>query len=224
MTQGSVFTNNHHSAIVSIERQRGLSHMRRLFSLVLTAATIFIFSIGLVAATTFDVTTTADSGAGSLRDAITLANANPGLDTITFHIPGSGVHTIIPASDLPNITDPVIIDGYTQPGASPNTNPLTLGPGALGSNAVILIELSGSGGAAGAPGLGLNISAGNSTVRGLAINRFARSGINLEPADGNIIEGNFLGTDPTGTVDLLTTTRKRAPSMAPPMALAAASR
>src|SRR5205807_1424701 len=197
MTQGSVFTNSHHSAIVSIERQPGLSHVRRLLSLVLTVATIFVFGIGLVAAATFDVTTTADSGAGSLRDAITLANANAGLDTITFHIPGSGVHTITPLPDLPTITDPVIIDGYTQPGASPNTNPLTLGPGALGSNAVILIELSGSGGA----GVGLNISAGNSTVRGLAINRFANSGINLSPADGNIIEGNFLGTDPTGTID-----------------------
>ena len=35
---------------------------------------------------TYDVTTTADSGAGSLRDAILQANANAGEDTITFHV------------------------------------------------------------------------------------------------------------------------------------------
>ena len=43
-------------------------------------------------------------------------------DVISFNILGGGVHTISPASALPTITDPVIIDGYTQPGATPNTN------------------------------------------------------------------------------------------------------
>src|SRR3954471_7177693 len=54
------------------------------------------------------VTTTADSGPGSLREAIETANATPGLDTITFDIPGSGVHTIQPLSALPPIADPVV--------------------------------------------------------------------------------------------------------------------
>src|SRR5690349_9027375 len=58
-------------------------------------------------------------------------------DTIAFSIPGSGVQTIIPASPLPTITDPVIIDGYTQPGASPNTL-------SAADNAVLLVELNGS--------------------------------------------------------------------------------
>ena len=49
------------------------------------------------------------------------------------------MHTIVPATPLPTISGPVTIDGYTQPGASPNTN----GPG-LGTNAVILIELDGT--------------------------------------------------------------------------------
>src|SRR4051794_13981404 len=62
------------------------------------------------------VTTTADSGPGSLREAIETANAAPGLDTITFAIPGSGVQTIQPLSALPTITDPVIVDGTSQPG------------------------------------------------------------------------------------------------------------
>ncbi len=67
------------------------------------------------------VTNTNDSGPGSLRQAILDSNSNPGPDTIDFNIPGSGVHTISPTSALPTITDPVLIDGYSQPGSSPNT-------------------------------------------------------------------------------------------------------
>ncbi len=116
-----------------------------------------------------------DDGTGSctLRAAIEEANANSGLDGVVFAIPGAGPHTIRPGSALPTITDPVVIDGYTQPGASPNTN----GPG-LGSNAFLLIELDGSNARQDANGL--RISAGNSTVRGLVINRFSGSGILLE--------------------------------------------
>ena len=57
----------------------------------------------------------------SLREAITLANAFPGADTISFAIPGAGVHTISLLSSLPAITDPVVIDGTTQPGFNPQT-------------------------------------------------------------------------------------------------------
>ncbi len=63
----------------------------------------------------FAVTNTNPSGPGSLADAITNANNTPGLNTVTFAIPGSGVHTIT-ASTLPVIADPVIIDGWSQPG------------------------------------------------------------------------------------------------------------
>src|SRR5262245_41057776 len=52
----------------------------------------------------------------SLREAILTANAHPGLDTIAFAIPGTGPHTVQPASALPDIADAVIIDGTTQPG------------------------------------------------------------------------------------------------------------
>jgi hypothetical protein len=93
-------------------------------------------------AATFIVTTTDDGGAGSLRQAMLDANAAPGLDTISFNIPGDGVRVIAVTSALPEVTDPVIIDGYTQPGAAPNSL-------AVGSNAVILIELDGT--AAGMP-------------------------------------------------------------------------
>src|SRR3712207_1774109 len=91
------------------------------------------------APTVFAVNSTADPGDGvcnstecTLREAITAANAGAGLDTISFNIPGSGVQTIAPATALPIITDPVVIDGYTQPGAQENTLQ-------QGSNAVLLI-------------------------------------------------------------------------------------
>jgi hypothetical protein len=139
-------------------------------------------------ADTFTVTNTNDSGAGSLRQAITDANNHAGLDTIGFDIPGSGVHTIMPASGLPPIMDPVVIDGYTQPGASQNT--LT-----NGDNAVLLIVLNAT-----AAGVGLNITGpgSGSTVRGLVINR-GSDGIQLTASAINCtIEGNFIGTDATG--------------------------
>src|SRR5438045_5667219 len=67
-------------------------------------------------ADTFPVTNTNDSGAGSLRQAITDANNHSGADVISFSIAGAGVHTITPGTQLPNITSPVTIDGSTEPG------------------------------------------------------------------------------------------------------------
>ena len=88
-------------------------------------ATAFFGLAALAAtATTYTVTTTADSGAGSLRQAILDANTNAGADTIAFDIPGSGVHTITPLTALPAITQSLTIDGYTQTGASAQHEPL----------------------------------------------------------------------------------------------------
>jgi hypothetical protein len=79
----------------------------------------------------FTVTNTNDVGPGSLRQAIFDSNVNPAppgtRNLITFNIPGPGVQTIMPASPLPDIVEPVLIDGYTQPGSSPNTNPPDMG-------------------------------------------------------------------------------------------------
>lgn len=154
-----------------------------------------------LAAATFTVINTDDSGAGSLRQAILDANANLGQDTITFNIPGPGVHTIIPTTALPDVTDSVVIDGYTQPGASANTL-------ADGDNAVLLVELNGSniGGAINFAGIQINSS--NCVVRGLVINRFPGAGISLSSSavpstsTSNTVEGNFIGTDPSGTTAL----------------------
>jgi hypothetical protein len=136
---------------------------------------------------TFMVTSTGDNGGlnplagagtGTLRQAIVDANAagtgtaaSP--DLIQFNIattdPGynstTGAFTIQPLSALPTITDMVVLDGYTQLGASPNT--LT-----IGDNAVLKIVLDGSRGGAVD---GLVLAGGNCTVRGLVIDNFDTS-------------------------------------------------
>ncbi len=146
-----------------------------------------------LAAATYTVTTTADAGAGSLRQAILDANGNPGADTIEFNIPGSGVHTISPATVLPTITDPVSIDGYSQPGASANTDP-------VGDDAVLLIEIEGSAFSFGQNGLLLGAGSDGSTIRGLVMNRWPGPAVQATNSGNNTIAGNFLGTDPSGTV------------------------
>jgi hypothetical protein len=66
---------------------------------------------------TFTVTRNTDSGPGSLRQAILDSNAATGVtNTIDFDIPGPGEPTIAPVSPLPMITNPVWIDGFSQPG------------------------------------------------------------------------------------------------------------
>src|SRR5438270_421818 len=70
---------------------------------------------------TFVVTNTNDSGYGSLRQAIDLANVTPndgGPDEIDFNVPGGGVQTIVLASALSTIIEPVIINGWSQPGGN----------------------------------------------------------------------------------------------------------
>lgn len=84
-----------------------------LAAMLLVACTVF--------SNTYTVINTADSGAGSLRQAITDANANAGPDTIVFSIPGMGPWTITVSSALPNITGPTVIDGTTQPGFTSGT-------------------------------------------------------------------------------------------------------
>src|SRR5258708_36480769 len=107
----------------------------------LAAAGVFIvailFSVPNAQAAPLTVINTLDSGAGSLRQAIMDANGTAGIDTIVFAIPGSGLHTIAPTSNLPTITEAVIIDGYSQAGSSANTL-------ALGDNAVLQIEVTGT--------------------------------------------------------------------------------
>jgi len=132
----------------------------------------------------FSVTTTADSGPGSLRQAILDSDAaTGGSNTIAFAILGQGAQAIAPLSPLPAITNPVLIDGFSQRGYA----------------GAPLIELSGS--QAGAAN-GLTIAGSGVTVRGLDINSFAEGAgilISGTSATGNSIEANDIGTDSAGT-------------------------
>jgi CSLREA domain-containing protein len=129
----------------------------------------------------------------TLRAAIQEANATTGADTINFDVGAAadGLATISPTSALPEIIEQVTIDGYSQPGASPNTR-------AVGNDAQLKIVLNGAN--AGRAN-GLKITSDNSVVRGLVVNEFEGQGIQLNGSN-NKVEGNFIGTDPSGTVDL----------------------
>ena len=146
------------------------------------------------ASTTFTVNTGADNtttdGACTLREAILAANGTPantdcGADTgapyaIAFNIGGGGVQTIAPASAFATLARAVAINGTTQPGCSADP----------------CIELNGAG--AGAAN-GLTISAGNSTIEGLVINRFNGMGIELTANGANNLLGNYVGVNISGT-------------------------
>lgn len=137
----------------------------------------------------------------TLRAAIQEANATTQPDLIRFSIEGgaSRVKTINVGGAgfgaLPTITEPVIIDGYTQAGASPNTR-------AVGDDAKLTIELNGANAGSNAAGLFIGGAAGNCVIKGLVINNFSTRGIAIGgDTFNNRIEGNFIGTDPTGTLD-----------------------
>ena len=132
----------------------------------------------------------------TLRAAMEQANHTPGADTINFAIPGSGVKTISPTSPLPNMTEALTINGYSQPGAQPNQK-------AVGSDAVLKVELSGAN-APSSGAVGLRIGASNSTVKGLVVNRWSDTGIYISGSGttGNKVTGNFVGTDASGTQKL----------------------
>lgn len=130
----------------------------------------------------FTVSNTADAGAGSLRQALLDSNASPGADSIQFNIPGTDVHTIQPATFLPASTEPLVIDGYTQSGSSPNTNPPGTDP-----NAMQTIRIDGSL-LVGYGRYGLKLNGGNSTVRGMSIFG-VDTGVRMA-GDNNVFEGN----------------------------------
>jgi len=181
-----------------------------LLATLLMAAGMLVVGASPADAATFSVNKTGDAGDRKLNDskcdtsrnngkqctlraAIEEANDTSGVDTIEFNIGSTNsVKTISPASDLPTITDTLTIDGYTQRGASPNTLE-------EGNDAALKVELNGSN--AGADGEGLVISASDSTIKGLVINDFTDEGVLIAGFDatGNKVEGNFIGTNPTGT-------------------------
>jgi hypothetical protein len=157
-----------------------------------------------------DVCDVAPATAGkqcTLRAAIQAANERSGADTIRFRISGNGPHTITPGSELPTITRPVTIDGYTQGDSTPGStaDDATENTLAQGTNANLKIVLHGDG--VKNYCYGLNVDANNVVIRGLVINNFefcgsanssSAPGIRLS-GTGHRVEGNFIGTNADGT-------------------------
>ncbi len=141
----------------------------------------------------------------SLREAIIAANntANGAgeADRIYFNIAGAGTRTINVTSALPTITQALTIDGYSQSGTTQNTL-------AVGSNAVLRIEINGAG-AGSANGLTLGAGSDGSVIQGLVINRFSGGILTNGPgvgivvlSSGNTIAGNFIGVNAGGAAAL----------------------
>ncbi len=141
-------------------------------------------SAGWLPATTYNVTTIADSGAGSLRQAITDANGAAGTHVIAFNIAGSGPHSIALATDLPAIAflTGITIDGTTQPGFAGTPEIEIHRDGTFGSTC-------------------LTIQGTPTTIKALAINRCGMA-ISVSSAGALTLLGSRIGTDPSGTVAL----------------------
>jgi hypothetical protein len=178
-------------------------------------AVLLLFAAEPALAATIVVKSTADpTGAQcTLHDAIVAANTNSvvggcskgdaGMDTIAFDIPASdagcsavsGVCTIKPAATLPEFTEPVLINGYSQPNT--HANSLT-----VGDDAVLLIEIDATNVN---PVFYFPVSSSGSVVRGLIVNHINAGGLTCgygNCASNLTFAGNFLGVDHTGTAVL----------------------
>jgi hypothetical protein len=136
-------------------------------------------------------TSTADSGPGTLRQALLDANAAPGPNVIQFAFPGEAPYTIHLRSPLPSLDDAVILDGWSQ------LQFTGLPAVEIDGSSAQIVAPSGSGGIPEGARVGLTINAGGTTVRGLTLNGFD-IGISLEGPGGSTVQGNLIGTDPTG--------------------------
>ena len=141
------------------------------------------------------VTTTADTGIGSLRQALTDADLTSGPDTIFFNIPETDDHfdgtvwTIRPQSVFPAQYDGgTVILGYSQDDYAGDRNPD--GPDILIDGS----EVEGS------YRSGLILYSSGNVIAGLTISGFSASGIRISGsnAHNNLIWGNFIGTNATG--------------------------
>lgn len=136
--------------------------------------------------------TIAVDGTCTLREAITAANTNAvagdcpagtaGLDEIRFSIGGGGSHFIAHSTPLPDIVEPVYINGTTQPGFSGTP----------------LIEVDGAFFAS-TPLFTLQPTAGGSTIRGLVLRNFDDAIVEIR-SSGNLIAGNYFGTNGATTI------------------------
>jgi hypothetical protein len=147
------------------------------------------------------VTSTKDSGPGTLRAAIYYAfdraDAVPGTTTaVQFQIPPADpnfdgtVFTIRPTAVLPAFGNGTTVDGQTQTSFGGNTNPT--GPEVVINGSKILPSEQYAG--------GVVMRGTNSTLRNVVVNQFANYGVRIRGsgATGNVVAGSYIGTDRAG--------------------------
>ncbi len=144
---------------------------------------LYFFQIGTASGqSTYTVTNPNDSGSGSLREAMVNANTNPGLDTIQFDLGGGGAFDIKVLSNLPIITEAVVIDGFSQQGSIPPTE---------NNAAVYIVVIDGRIDESGMNyGFEIGCPVSNCTIKGFTIQNFL-VGVNV-CGSNNRIEGNRL--------------------------------
>jgi hypothetical protein len=121
----------------------------------------------------FTVTSAANGGPGSLREAIELANAGGGRVRIAFAI-GSGPATVHLDAPLPPIAFAGVVDGWSQPGYTDRP----------------MVEIRGADATVGS---GLEIVGGGLTARGLAVTGWPEDGILVHDCDDVVLQGLHLG-------------------------------
>lgn len=173
------------SALQWTDPTQGASTGSAQLSVVVAGSGIVVNSTGDGAQTSKAATDktcdTDDAAAGlqcTLRAAIQLANelGSGSTQSITFDIPGGGVPTIAPATALPALTVPVILDGSTQTGG--------------------WVNISGTS----ESGDGLTVTGGGTTIRGFVLNGFATgTALVLTGAGHDVVVGNRIGTNAAGT-------------------------
>ena len=152
---------------------------------------------------TFMVTNNSPAAAtsGSLAYEITQSNATPATastpNIIQFDIAASGQQTITLTQELPDVTQPLDIQGYSEPGSSANTNPLT-----MADNAVLTVIVTG--GESIENGLIFDIAAAGGSVEGLDLEGFTNNAITIN-ANAVAVSGTFIGVAPNGVPTAATT-------------------
>ncbi|MEL6688012.1 MAG: right-handed parallel beta-helix repeat-containing protein, partial [Pseudomonadota bacterium] len=144
---------------------------------------------------TLTVTNTNASGAGSLPQAITDANNNPGPDTIVFNVPGSGERILNFSAAVTITDDDLTIDGTTQTGT-------TCGSPSSGTPPSPVLRIDGTAnGTTGGNYHGFRVNADNVTIRGFAMTSFDRAIDIFSTSSGVEVSCNVFGVRASGVVD-----------------------